>query len=639
MHWLIITENQDKASRIREVLRKTLDESSFISATLISSRGLPWTVEVEVSPNTLSYHIKEKESYKEILKKIEEVSQEADKILLAFEPTNIGEAAAWEFEKRLGQKRCARFKTYSLDEKTIKEAIIQYESLDINGMPKANQNMAKAHWTQAVIDLTWASKINEWLSKVTNYSAKATRLMGIIMKTIANHQRREKRFKYTSHWELALEFKPCSTASHKKKDNDTYNSVASAHVIVPTLAQIGSEVGPKAREFWEQKLAQSREQSIKGWEGPQPEPGKPWRFHQQEDARIQKQYIKKFPYFVVEGISTNIVTKELQCPPTNNNIHDMSAKENLGSPEDIERSLATLYTQGLITNPKSNFPSLNGLTIEQMYDCCHKIAPQLTKEARVFHTEDENPNKMEAIHPTNWHIEPKNIRFILQNIKSLKLVLEELNRVETIYKKIFDGCLESQSQPNRTKVERHFLSGPLFLSRKQAQEKEGKSFHIKKEEPFHAHMTVLAMTDFGSVTKKGSVMECIEANIKEVKNTAPKVLNEKTILSILCAQHAGKRETIVNILNFLRDTKTISSSEELKLTPKGEEFLQKLEDNFGQYLDTNYLKTLNHNLTMIERGLKSDEEILNQWWFSLRSFLQSSKEEGKFLEWNKKNND
>lgn len=640
MHWLIITENQDKASRIREVLRGALGESDYISATLISSRGLPWTVEVEVAPNELSYKVKEKASYREILKKIDEISQEADRILLAFEPTNAGEATAWEFEKRLGYKRCGRFKTYDLDEKTIKETIVQFESLDINGLPKANNQMAKAHWTQAVIDLTWASKINEWLSKITNYSAKATRLMGIMLKTIAQSQRREKRYQTTTHWELSLEFKHCShqnESPQEKNYKELDTKITKAHVIVPTLAQIGTDVGPKAREFWEQKLNQSREESIKGWEIPQPEPGKPWRFHQQEDTKIQKQYIKKFPYFIVEGASTVLVAKDLQCPPTNNNIHDYCAQNDVGPPEEIERALNTLYTQGLISNPKSNFPSLSAQSVEKMYNSWHTHFPNLTKEIRAFHTEESGPNRMEAIHPTNWPIDPQKIRSHLQKITSLKLSKEELNKAEFIYQKVFTWCLESQKKTDKTKVVRHFLSGPLFLSRKQAQERDGKAFHIKKEEPFHAHMTVLAMTDYGNVPPKGNVMECTESHIKEIETTAPQTLDEKKLLSLLCSQQAGKRDTILNILGFLRDSKTISNSKDLKLTHKGEEFLQILEHNFGQYLDTNYLKTLNSNLVQIEKGIKSDEEILNQWWFSLRSFLQSSKEDGKLLHWDKKN--
>jgi hypothetical protein len=59
--------------------------------------------------------------------------------------------------------------------------------------------------------------------------------------------------------------------------------------------------------------------------------------------------------------------------------------------------------------------------------------------------------------------------------------------------------------------------------------------------------------------------------------------------------------------------------------------------NFGQYLDLNYLKTLNNNIKLVENGIKSDSDILNQWWYSLRSFLEVEREEPNYLQWSKKN--
>jgi len=631
MHWLIITENQEKASRFREVLRNRPEgyASIEISAAMISSRGLPWTVEVEVNDSQLNYTIKEKESYKETLKKISEISQEADRILLAFDATNIGEATAWEFEKRLGYNQCGRFRTHDMSSKVILDTLLQYESLDTKGLPKSNQAMAHAHWAQAVMDLTWASKVNEWLKKVTNYSAKATRLMGVILKSIAQRQRLEKRYKPMHHYEICLNFQSCSGQPNKHKSQGSGQETTNAYIIVPTLAQIGTGVGPKAKEFWEQKLKQSKAESIKGLEMPQPEPGKPWRFHHHEEAKIQKQHIKKFPYFIVDGTATVIETSQIQCPPTNINIHDYCVEKHIGNPEEIDRALNTLYYHGFITNPKSTFPSLSGQTILKMYEACSKRFPAITNEPRAFHTEEINPTA-EAIHPTDWRIEPNQIKKELLGLKPLRLPAEEIGRLEKIYQIIFEWSIKSQSLPEKKELERHFLSGPIFLSRKQAQEREGKSFHINKEEPFHAHMTVLAMVESGTYinSKKEKVMECVNIEIKEVKTKPPKSLLVPELLSFLCKNGAGKRDTIINILNFLLENKMITNTKELKLNQKGEDFLKLLEENFGQYLDVNYIKTLNHSISQVESGKKSSEEVLNQWWFSLRSFLQSEKTNG-----------
>jgi len=637
MQWLILTENQDKASRFREVLRSAAAGGSHIEATIISSRGLPWTVEVEISPNELGYKIKEKDSYKEILKKIDQCAQDADRILLAFEPTSTGEATAWEFEKRLGFRKCARLKTNDLDSKSITNSIVRCESLDIGGLPKSNVPVAKAHWVQAVIDLTWTSKVNEWLIEKGGQNPRVTRLMGIIIKAIAESQRRERRYITTSHWEMELTLRPCTGSNQAAGQNKKLDQAPTkAMVIVPTLTQIESGVGPKAQEFWKSKLQESREQAIKGWEIPQPEPGKPWRYSDQQDAKIQKQYIKKFPYFVVEAATPYLIPQELQCPPTNNKIHDFGAEHGWGSPEEIDRALNILYTQGLISNPKSNFPSLSGKTIELLRKYGDKkVTSTLSKEIKVFHSEEEGPNQLEAIHPTNWTILPRQVKIEVAKNNTIKLTSEEFKRIELIYNTIYQWCINSQKENVRTKITRNFLTGPLFLTKKQAEEKDGKKFHIKREEPLHAHMTVLLMAESELNSKERDVMECVDINIKEIKTAAPKNLNISKLLSLLSYQQAGKRETILNILTYLKEQKIISTSKDLKLTEYGEKFLEILEYSFGQYLDTNYLKTLNINLSLIERDLQQDREFLNHWWFSLRSFLQSSKEDKKVLEWKK----
>jgi DNA topoisomerase IA len=141
------------------------------------------------------------------------------------------------------------------------------------------------------------------------------------------------------------------------------------------------------------------------------------------------------------------------------------------------------------------------------------------------------------------------------------------------------------------------------------------------------------MTDQEIQTKEGGILECIEVDIKEIKTSPPPILDQNSLLRNLCSYQAGKRDTIINILNFLKEKKMVSATKDIKLTPKGENYLEILESNFGQYLDTNYIKTLNNNMSLIEKGRINDKEFLNYWWFSLRSFLQTHTEEEKVLQW------
>jgi DNA topoisomerase IA len=635
MTWLILTENQEKASRLREVLRSNLEQDHGVEITLISSRGLPWTVEVEISSNELAYKVKEKQSYQSTLKRIDDVAESCDRILLAFEPTSIGEATAWEFEKRLGAKKCARYKTYQLDKKSIVDTIITLEGMDWKGLPKSNINMAKSHWVQAVIDLTWASKVNELLFHIP-MMPKVTRLMGIILKSIATEQRKQRKHKTQNHWEIELELKACGTSStstltQTKKENKP--TIAS--VIVPTLAQIGKGVGPKAREFWRAKLEQSKEEALQGLGSPQPEPGKPWRFPHIEEAKILKQHIKKFPYFLVESKCHSYTANPIRCPHTNNSIHELFSIEKSYLPEIVEKSLQSLYTKGLISNFKSNFPSLSAPTIQEMQNYWKPRGLNLSKEFRVFHAEEEQVNQLEALHPIHWEIEPKNTLRLLNSTPNVKK--EEVKLETRIYTEIYNACVESQREESKTKIEKNFLSGPLFLSRRQTQEHDGRSFHVKKEEPFHAHMTVLLMTKLETTVKEGEIMECITAHIKEHQSLPPKPMTKSSLVNTLCLQGAGKRETIINILNFLEEKKIIPPTEKINLTPQGEKILNILEENFGQYLDINYLKTLTGSIQEIQRGVKQEADFLNSWWYSLRSFLSSHNTEEKILAWKKKN--
>jgi DNA topoisomerase IA len=375
---------------------------------------------------------------------------------------------------------------------------------------------------------------------------------------------------------------------------------------------------------------------MKGWEYPQPEPGKAWRYYKYDEIKSHQRHTKKFPFFLVESTNETGVLEEVISPATNSIIHQLAYTNKKGDYKEVERLLNWLYLEGLITNPKSNTASLKPTSINELFRFGQTLGWDLSPDAREFHWEDEKSQHREAIRPTKWALTPQKLLSDLLNGVHQKISKEDTYQVYWFYEKIYQRAIASQRKEKKMKTRRCFLSGPLFLTKSHVQEKGGKSFHMQKEEPFQAHMTLLLLSEGGPETlRDGEVVECTDIRISEKGAIRKTTIKEQELIENLIRENLGKRDTIHQLLTWLKTNNMITDSNGLELSAQGKSALLTLEENFGQYIDLNYHRTLNQIIKEIETGQKDDIEVLQNWWKCFRTFLEEE-ESQEMLSWKKK---
>jgi len=605
MQWLILTENQEKAAACRRAIPE---------ATCISTKGFPWDAEVPFDPDDplIQYKRGTKIPNDPLLLKIQNTAAECDRILLAFDPTTEGEASAAEFEQILGRKKCARWGALSLLPSDIQQTIAKFESLPSGELPNANQGLASSYWCKTVMDIIWTHCIEHWLETHTARTERITRLMGGMLRTVADEQRKKERFHPHKYWEVITTLKKQSTG---KK--------FSANIIVPTFAQLGAGAPTKTREIWNRRMEEARTTTIQGTGIPQPEPGKPWRYKSWEEVALQKTHLQKFPFFLVESNVEHETETEVKPPLTTSAVLRIGTKTGKGNHQAILRSLAELYHEGHITHPKTTNPNLWKKTVDGLLRFGTTKNLPMCQESREFTEEDDKPRakSTEALRPTIWSRHPDEMEAILLPNKNRELKC-------WLYRIIHQRAIGSQLAAKSLIKKKHYLMGPLYLTKKGAEEREGKSFKIAREHSLQAHMNVILCTEEenpkdADSPQEGEVMECTHTQIIEKTTDAPNQLTEEELFDLMTTEGLGKRETLIDRLELLKKQGcVVTENNEVKLTPKGRSLINLLNNNFGQFLDQNYHRTIAENLRMIEEGKLEEEDFLQDWWACFRTFLE-----------------
>lgn len=599
MDWLVITENQEKAAAIRRALPE---------AVVLSSKGLPWAPEIELYGSDISYRKLRRESHRDRLNQAETAALECDRILLAFDPTTAGEACAAGFEDLLGPERCARWNCTSLDPKDIRAAIGALETLSGREMPKSSRGLAESYWVQTAMDITWTAQITRWLKEKTSREEKITRLMAGLLKMVVDEKRKREIFSPKSYWTLHCRI---STPGA-----DTTGHAATA--VVPALHQLRPEATPKTREIWKRKIQEAKIAAGAGRGLPQPEPGFPWRFESREEAAAQKTHLEKFPYFLMEAADETPKKSPGAPPHTTDTILEVAAEARQGKAEEIEAALADLYHSGWITHPKSTNPNLSKKTVERLHSHGVRTGLDLEREPKTYGDSGQHGRWPEAIRPTSWERTPE---------KASAVIPEGATRTRKLwlYREIYRRALESQMPAKEEPSLRLFLLGPLYIRRRAAQEKRGKSFHAAKETKLGAHMNIILSAGWqeNDPPQEDAVLECRCVEIQEKSMEAPPPLSEDTLFMVMGDEGLGKRDTLRKRLGELKRQGSVETRNgEIYLTESGKALAKTLGSHFGQFLDKNYHRTVAESLRQIESNEADPQEFLKEWWDCFRTYLE-----------------
>lgn len=613
MHWLILAEHQRKADAFRAILP---------DAVCLSTRGMPWETIASTQGGTLQYAKKVLPNYEETLSKILYYVPTAERILLAFDPTPLGEAIAREFEHTLPPQKCARWATHTLHPKEILKTVAKLESYSHRDLPKAHKGLSSNYWCQRVMDITWAHHITKWLQTHTDCKEQMTRLMASILKTVLDHQTNKALFRPNKYWEIHTTLTRANGTSF------------TAPVIVPTFAQFGTSTPPKTREHWQQRIEENRTAILNGHGMPQPPPGHPWRYRTLAEAEIQKHHLQKFPFFTVETIQDLSLPDNPTLPATYSSLIRKARHSATITPENIQTALHELYCEGYITFHKSNNPNLSVKSIRELLHTGEQKGWNLTGEPRIFSHETLSGNHptAEAIRPTDWTRHYEELETLLPPKKHKPLKIQ-------LYKIIYRAAIGSQLNLESKRKTKIFLSGPLYLTPNEAQERNGTQFHFPKEQRFSAHMNVILCAEPENqnaefIPAENEILESYEPNILEKQTGQPKPLDETQLLDLMTCEGLGSRDTLKKVLKHLQEIHFITQSKphpsnpehptEIELTLQGRAIILLLNQHFGQYLDPNYHRAISESLTQIDSLRTEEAEFLADWWSVFHSFLGES---------------
>lgn len=610
MHWLVLTEHQRKAEAFR---------SALPDAVCISTRGMPWEAVASTQAGNLHYTKTLIPNYQDTLSKILSYTHTADRILLAFDPTPLGEAIAREFESTLPNPKCARWPTNSLHPRDIQKTIAKLESLSHQDLPKAHKGLSSNYWCQRVMDITWAHQISKWLKTHTDCKQLMTRLMASILKTVLEEHTKKALFRDNKFWEIH--------AKLTRSDGTVFN----APVIVPTFAQFSPSTPPKTREYWLQRIEENRTAILNGHGIPQPPPGHPWRYRTLAEAEIQKHHLQKFPFFAVESIQDLTVPDKPTIPETYSSLMRRAKSSSSVTPEHIQKALHELFCEGYITFHKSNNPNLSPRSVTDLLIAAQNKGWNLSPEPRLFSQETlpGNHPTTEAIRPTDWNRHYDDLETLLPPKKHKTLKIQ-------LYKIIYRCAVASQLQKPATQKTKLFLSGPLYLTTEEALRRNGTDFHFQKEQRFSAHMNVILCAEPTApshhvTAQQNEILECSEINILENHTNQPNPLDETQLLDLMACEGLGSRDTLKTVLKHLHEIHFLTSSNpptatadrtpEIELTLQGHSIIRVLNHHFGQYLHPNYHRAISESLALIDCQKLTETDFLNEWWSVFRSSL------------------
>jgi len=590
MDWLILTESLEKSSAFRAALPNAL---------CLSSQGMPWTLEVELSNSNIYYVKRLKANAHLTITKIKEQALKADKILLAFEQTRLGEAIAFEFQELLGIENCCRWTHNTLHKKAIQLHLSQAETLTSQQMAKCRPNVAKSYWCLSTINLTWTNKIQRWLKEKYDISERITFHQIAIMHSIYEEATKRENYFPQKYYELILELKAQS------------NQSISAFPVNPPEHVLKS-LPSSSRKFWKKKRAQPRVDCPHGFGLPQPNYPLPWRFQTEPECHKYKAHYTKFPYFIVDHLTTSIRTNiKPACLYSSLLLDALDA--GYSQADSNIKALMELYYEGHISYPKSDNPNLFDLSLKSMHEFCEKRGQASANPPRKFEPEFKS-KRQEAIRPCDWNKTPTELAILLKE--------SELKPVKVwMYTHIWNRSLDSQKpDPNESLCVTH-LSGPLPISPTSS---SGNKTEVKttREQRFDSPLSLCLRSESPIQNlRTKEILEVTHSQIIEKTTTRPGYSTKEDILLGLYIQGRMKPQTLEKSFQGLLTQKLITDAAHPKLTARGKEIHSNIYQTAGLFLDQEFLKEVNASLEKIETGEEDASDFLQEWWYKLNVLL------------------
>ncbi|MGM9993566.1 MAG: type I DNA topoisomerase [Candidatus Avigastranaerophilus sp.] len=195
-HILIIVESPAKSKTIKKILGSSYEiEASYGHIRDFPPKVLGFDVQHDFTP---SFEVIPEK--KAVVKKLNDLAQKADKVLLASDPDREGEAIAWHVRQVINvpDDKVFRIEFNEITPKAVTYAVEHSRQIDMQRV--------KAQQTRQILDRLVGYKISPVLwEKMRNYHLSAGRVQSVALKMICEREDEIKAFTPVEYWSISID--------------------------------------------------------------------------------------------------------------------------------------------------------------------------------------------------------------------------------------------------------------------------------------------------------------------------------------------------------------------------------------------------------------------------------------------------
>ncbi|MDD3044156.1 MAG: type I DNA topoisomerase [Candidatus Delongbacteria bacterium] len=502
-----------------------------------------------------------------IMKKIETMAKESDKILIATDPDREGEAIGWHISNRLkeAEGRIVRVTFNEITKKGIEAGLKNEGTID--------KNLVDAQQSRRIMDRLVGYKISPFLWKAISNGLSAGRVQSVALRIICERDKDVNGFVPEEYWTVKAEF---STSKEQ---------------FYADLVKIDDKDFRLANKSEAEKIITDIRKS------------------KYSVLNINKTKVKKSP------MAPFITSTLLQASV---NRLGFSSKKTMQIAQNLYEGieLGTRGVVGLITYMRTDSTRVSNDAVDEVRDYISKKfgVDFVTPSARKYKSKKNIQDAHEAIRPADINLEPKKLQPYLSKEQFRLYQLIWTRFVATQMKEaLFEQTvidIGSSKFKFRISARKNIFKGyqQVFVDSDFGVDKEDEDSNTKLPKKIDVGMMVTLN----------------EVESEEHFTKPPARFNEASLTKELEEQEIGRPSTYATIIDRLIYQKYIEKSEKkLISTELGNLVNNILVDNFGEIFNIKFTKKMEASLDKIEYGEAGMLEILNKFYKPFEKTLEA----------------
>ncbi len=546
---LVIVESPTKAKTITKFLNKDFKvESSFGHIRDLPEKKLGVDVENNFQPE---YVIPEKA--KKQVKKLQELANKTDEVILATDEDREGEAIAWHLTKALNlpADKTERITFHEITKKAIDEAL--------NHPRKIDMNLVDAQQARRILDRLVGYKLSPFLWKKVAKGLSAGRVQSVAVRLVCDREKEIQKFKQEEYWGIEAEL---------EKDTQQFTS----------------------------QLVREKNKTLKKLD-----------IKNEKQAQDILDNLQKADY-IIEKIEKKETKKQPPTPFTTSTLQQeasrklgFSAKQTMMLAQKLYEgiNLGSQGSVGLITYMRTDSLNLSNFSLDNIRGYINNEFGKdyLPASAKIYKTKSKGAQEAhEAIRPTDVNNAPEKIKDYLEP------------RQYRLYKLIWERTLASQMQPaimDQTKVD---IKAADYTFRANGQ-------IIKFDGFLKVYKTLVKENTLPDLKEKDK-LNLIELKKNQHFTQPPARYSEASLIKALEEYGIGRPSTYAPTLSTIQDRNYVIKNEDKKLQPTeiGSLVNDLLVKHFPKIVDYNFTAKMEENLDEIAEGKKKWEPVIENFY-------------------------